>query len=621
MISENILKVITEAQQIYNEPGFSSPSLTDEQFDALVDLYENKKQIKLNLIGSRPSERVVELPYSMPSLDKIKGKKAPDELNRFINKHSNSLRSESNFVTESNFVIEDKLDGISILLVYTPDELKIYNRGDGINGQDVSFISNEIKFPDIKENIAIRGELILNRSVFEELQETMVATSTNKMKKARTLVSGAINKKNASNSILSKCHFYAFEIISNIDTPINNFKRLMEYGFNIPFYTILNPTIASLTDILDFRRKESPYEIDGLVIVSNQAIPFSNVNENPKHKIAFKIDTVVISIVSNIEWGLTSRYGYLTPVIHIEPIEILGSEVSKASGHNGRYIVDKQLGIGAVVEITLSGDIIPQVQNVIVPSANIPHPPVPYHWNENGVEVIVDNPNSYPQVQIEIISSFLNHLGIKSCGIKTIEKIFYGAGIQKIDQFISLQENQIAHLDRLGDKSASNICTEIKKGISNATYPKLMAATGIFGEGIGESRFEDFIIAFPSWKYVDITAEDIEKVSGFGPIMAVKISTNLMEFKEWFWSHPVFGFLENQVIKDFKQDLKGQVIVFSGFRDDTMEEMLKRRGAVIPSSLRKDTTILFVKSLSETSSKITEARSRGIRILEKTQTI
>jgi len=615
---DQVYQLITKCQEKYNNGSVSEestsvpeyPEYTDAEFDALVDFYEQGTGKKVNLIGSRPSERVVELPYVMPSLDKIKGKNVEKDLNKFLERYPAPV------------LIQDKLDGISILAVYENNNLKIYNRGDGQYGQDISYISDYINFPRISHTMVVRGELIMHKSDFENLQETLTNT-TNKMKKARTLVNGAITKKDASSSLLKYCRFYAFEIVYNTvisSTPEYNIHQLREYGFDVPFSEVITtPTVNSLTDILTTRREEAPYEIDGIVLISNIPMIYSSENENPKHKIAFKIDTLVISKVLNIEWGLTSRYGYLTPIIHIEPVDILGSEVCKASGHNAKYIMSKQLGIGALVEVTLSGDIIPQVANVLISSPNIPAPSIPYHWNESGVEILVNDLNIYPEIRIQSIASFLTHLSIKCCGVATITKIFYGANIQTIDGFLVMKEVQISHIAGLGDKSASNICAEIQKGIKNATYPKLMVGTGIFGEGIGEQRFSDFIEAYPSWKYSDVTVEEVERIPGFGPIISQKIATFLPDFKEWFWNRiTLFGHLEGQKNKiEGPMDLKGQIIVFSGFRDDTLKTQLENRGAKVPTSLTKSATMLIVKSLTEPSTKMTEAQTRGIPIVEK----
>jgi DNA ligase (NAD+) len=215
-----------------------------------------------------------------------------------------------------------------------------------------------------------------------------------------------------------------------------------------------------------------------------------------------------------------------------------------------------------------------------------------------------------------MISSFLDSLAIKNVGIKTIEKIFYGAQIQTVEGFLTLQEEQIASLPGLGTKSSQNIVAEIKKGIANATYPKLMAASACFGEGIGDTVCSTFIEAFPNWKYMEISPEMIKEIKGFGGTRSEQLSKGLITFKEQWFGHPLFLHLEETPIME-NQDLKGQTILFSGFRDEDLKIKLERRGAKVPGSFVKTTTMLVVKSKNESSSKITEAQKHNIPIYTK----
>ena len=602
---EDLKSIIDKSQKEYNDPGNQNIILDDSEFDAIVEYYEQKTGQNYTTIGSRPSERMVQLPYPLPSLNKIKGKNAAAKLQSFLEKYP-------------NIVILDKLDGISVMIVYSSiEEPKAYLRGDGVEGQDVTYIIDYIELPRLKEDIIVRGELILHKNTFAYIQETMISNS--KLKKSRNLVNGALTHKDATKSILSETIFYAFEIISSMPQEVQ-LQKLQKYGFHIPFFQVNHlTTIDELTNILNQRRINALYEIDGIVISSNESINYSLVNENPKHKVAFKIDTLVVSQVIDIEWGLTSRYGYITPIIIIEEVDILGSDVSRISAHNAEWFFSKKAGIGAIVKVTLSGDIIPYLVDIIIPSEKYNLPNIPLRWSTKGEgkELMIINPYSFPEVHIAIISSFLDNLAIKNTGVKTIEKIFYGAQIQSVEGFLTLQEDQIASLPGFGAKSAQNIVSEIKKGIANATYPKLMAASGCFGEGIGDTVCSSFIEAFPNWKYAEITSEMIEEIKGFGSIRADQMSKGLVAFKEQWFGHPLFLHLEHVTPIIESQDFKGHTIVFSGFRDENLKMKLEKRGAKIPASFVKTTTILIVKSKSESSSKITEAQKNKIPIYSK----
>ena len=600
-----ILENILNAQKEYNELGNENIKYTDEQFDSLVDFVEAETGKELNLIGMKPSERVTKLPYPMPSINKASSKNTVKFLEDFTSKF------------ECEMIISDKMDGISILCVYEDGNLKIYNRGDGIYGQEITYISKYINFPKIKDNISVRGELILDKKDFNYIQENM-KSDKNKTRKARNLVNGSIFRKNDTNTILPYCKFYTFEIVNKELTPEEHIIQLNEYGFMTVSYSIVQfINYEIMKELLFQRRNNAFYEIDGLIICPNIKFPYPIENENPKNKIAFKINTNVVTQVTNVEWLLTSRYGVLNPVVHVTPVNILGSDVSKFTGHNARYILENKLGIGAIIMICLSGDIIPQLVMTITASENYPPVPYNYHWNSSNIEIVINDLN-HPDIKIQEIYMFFNHLKVDGFGVKTIEKIYKNTNLRTIDDFIGLKSEDIKNIQGLGEKSAINIYEEIQKGIKNATYASLMAATGFFGEGIAKDRFQLFIDSFPQWIYCDILPEMIEGIKGFGKILSNQISSNLPIFKEWILERP-FLMNQNKIIVEINQDLKGQVVVFTGFRDDDLQYNLEKRGAKVKNSFTKDITIIVVSDINSNSSKIQKAKENpNIKIVLKT---
>ena len=600
-----IKEIIINSQKEYNKPD-EDIKFSDEEFDSLLNYYENSTDEKLNLIELNQCDRMVDLPFPMASITKSKPTIVDNTLhiNKFI------------FEYPYEMLIEDKIDGLAILLVYNRGILKIYGNGNDKNqGQDLTYLSDYISFPIINEDIAVRGELVINKSNFLFLQETL-SNDKIKMKKARNLLSGCFKRKDNVSEIFSQSTFYAFEILNELLTPEEHIFKLKNYNFSTVFYQkITDITYDNMKQLLEERKKDALYDIDGLILIPNIPIAYPDDNKNPKNKIAFKVNKVGITKIKDIEWCLTSRYGVINPVIHIEPIELLGSDVSKVTGNNAKYIIDNQLGIDAIVEICLSGEIIPKIEKVIIPSTNYPSVPFLYHWNSTNVEIIINDLN-HPQIKIQEIHSFLNHLNIKSCGIKTIEKIYNNTNIRDIDGFLRMKSNQISMIDGLGIKSSSNICEEISKGIKNFTYSKLMAASGIFGEGLSEERFELFIDFYPNWMYIDIDEEQIKNINGFGPILSKKIAVNLLKFKEWLFEHPEFISLSRNN-ENVERDLVNEIIVFSGFRDDEFKYKLESRGAKVKSSFVNDTTILIVKDITENSSKIIKAKNLGVKIIGK----
>jgi NAD-dependent DNA ligase len=599
-------KVIEKAQEDYNEPGNEDIFLEDEDFDAILSFYEEETNTTYTKIGSLPRDRLTNLPYPLPSINKIKGKENEIKLKAFETKYP------------GYFVITDKLDGICCCLVYSENNSpKAYNRGNGEQGQDISFIFEHLKLPTIQEDLVVRGELILHQETFSKLQEEFYGSSL-KMKKARTLLNGALIRKDLTNSILSHCHFYAFEILNQSLSQEDQLKLCLKYNFRIPFYTIVKNINNNLCqEFLKIRRYEAPYAIDGIVIASNNVFPIMTVNENPKHKVAFKIDSVAVSRVLNIEWNLSSRFGYLTPTIIIEPVEILGSDISRFTGNNGKWIYENHVGIGAVVKVSLGGDVIPTLSEVLIPSKEIGFLPYPCEWSQkgNGRELQVIDYLSYPEIQILKIYHFLRVLEVKDCGLETIRKI-YNADNLNYNSFLNLQIDKISKIEGLGILSATKIIEEIKNAVQRLTFPKIMYASDILGEGIGEIQCFNYIKHFPSWLHVDYSKEEITEIKGFGPVLSEQFALKIPLFKEWYWQHSIFHHLHLAVKKiATTNDLDGYIFVFSQFRDENLKKECEERGAIVKDNWVVKCTHLIVRDISSSNSKIQQAITKKILIL------
>lgn len=609
----NIKAIIDLNQKKYNELGEENLQLTDDQFDGLVSYYENKTGENYNAIGYKPDSDAVKLSIVLPSLDKAtEGKNAQKELEDFIAKKKGGI---------SSYVITDKLDGNSILLEYdSKGDIKAFSRGDGEYGQDISHILEYITVPRELANLKIRGELICHKDVFERIRQENIVKG--KMKKIRNFVNGCIGRK-IGREILCNCVFYAYEIIeAACACQENQLSKLVNLGFNIPEFKVVdgNFILESFLriDYLKSRKELAPYEMDGIVITENISYKYSDINVNPSYKIAFKINTVVVTKVKNIRWQCKSRYGYLTPIVEIDEVNILGSDVNNLTGNNAQWLYDHHLGIDALIEVTVGGDIIPTLVSVLYGSDN--YPPISFDckWSTKGnCKELMLNDTNIDSVHINNIYSFFNILGVKYLGRTTVDKIYTSTDIRSIDKFLKMKPDEIINVEKLGLKSATKITDNIKKCVMNTTYPVLMRATGIFGEGIAENFCERFISAFPDWNLKVITENEILKIDGFGPVLSKQFADNLETFKYWFWNHPQFHYLENieelfetSIVKN----MVGEIVVFSGVRSTELEKELQKRGAQIKSSFVKATTILIVKDKNSTSSKVEEARKKEIKI-------
>lgn len=627
IISEDEFKTELERlQELYTN---DEPEISDQEFDYLAELYLQRFGKKFNQVGAIPRGEVEVLPYPMPSLDKIKGKNSLKDLKKFLSKFP------------GNKIIEEKLDGFSLLYTSFDNIQNLYTRGDGFNGQKLNHLLPYLNLPKNKKyNFAIRGELMLSKIEFENYKLTENALkSKNKLKKIRTLVNSfSTSKNNINYDLLEKCDFIAYEII-HIEkikngkilklTHFEQLEFLKNNGFNIPWYKELNTDnpekfLKKLEKYLIKRTQESNYEIDGLVI--NQTEETENI-----HKIAFKIDIIVEAEVINVEWNISSKDGKICPVVIIKELNILGSDINNISGHNARFIFDNKIGKGTKLLISLGGNIIPTIvdikekcedENLIYPNLS----PSKYEWNNNRVHFVMKNASANEEVKKAKISYFCKHLGIKNMGDATINTLFE-SGYTSLKKILKMKPEDIEDLERFGKKIAKKICTNIKNAITDQELYKIMTASCIFGQGLAESRFKEILTALNIRSLQDLKnlseeenlVEKIMEIKGFAEITASQFATHLEEFISFMEKHKQITIKPNT---NNNQQFTGEkkVIVFSDIkRDSEFKLELQNKGYEIAENVTKKTTILIVSSLDSSTNKTKLAEKYGIQILTLSQ--
>ena len=373
----------------------------DFQYDILKDLIaEIEGKNYIHSIGSkvREDDNRVKLPVWLGSLDKIK----PEDKNKL-----NNWIAKNNF---ENYIVENKLDGVSCLYECKKGNVKLYTRGDGSIGADITHLLEYIKnIPKVKIDIMIRGELIMKEKTFKSKYSDTVANS-------RNMISGLVNAKSLRIGLYD-VDFVAYEIISNEDyqsNPSKQFNMLEHLGFQVVSNKIINKTelnVEKLSEILIYNKSLYEYEIDGIIIQPDEKY-IRNLKDNPKYAFAFKINTFVEALVEGVEWNI-SKYKLLKPRIKIKPVNLNGVNINYASGSNAKNIFDNSIGKGAVVKLTRSGDVIPYIFDVIKAAEFPDMPTISYKWNENKVDIIVeDDENNISD--IKMISSFFSVMGIKN---------------------------------------------------------------------------------------------------------------------------------------------------------------------------------------------------------------
>jgi len=600
---KQLVSMMTTANILYRN---HQPIMTDNEFDILEDYIAKKypsTQV-LQEVGAPVERNKVTLPYQMASMDKIK----PD---------TNALHNWTQKYT-GPYVLSCKLDGVSGLYTTEGKEPKLYTRGDGKVGQDISHLIAFLRLPKEK-GIVIRGEFIILKSTFETKYKDSFAN-------ARNLVAGIINHKGVDEKT-KDVSFVAYEVIKPDLTP----SKQMEYLGGLNIECVLNKSVAKITnellsETLVTWRKDYAYEIDG-VIVTNDKI-YERKTGNPDFAFAFKMvlsEQIAEAKVVDVIWT-PSKDGYLKPRVQIEPIHLGGVKIEYATGFNGAFIKDNNIGVGAIVELIRSGDVIPHIRNVVTPAEEPKMPEVPYKWNSTHVDVMLEDITANETVKEKNITGFFKGIGVDGLSSGNISRIVH-AGFDSVPKIINMSIDNFLQVEGFKIKMATKIHDGIREKLKAASIVTLMSASNIFGRGFSEKRLELIIEKYPDILLSEETNEElIHKISEIKG-MAKKSAEAFVEKIDDFTDFMEDAGLEDKLYEGLNSNEKesaiidkghplfGKSIVMSGFRDASIQESLKKVGANLSTSVSKNTFIVLVKDKNDDTGKILEARNLGIPLM------
>jgi len=598
---KQLVEFLLNADKYYYNTG--EPLITDDRYDEIKEHLRaiDKKNAYFKRVGADVDNKV-KLPYYLGSQDKIKDD--PKILNKWIAKYNDP----------KSYIISEKIDGISCLVVYKSGDIKIYTRGDGYYGQDIThikdYINGIISTKIQKQDIVVRGELIISRENWEKIKH--------EGSNARNLVAGLINSKILKKDLLKFIDFIVYEIIKGSSTNLDDLKK-----FNVVKHKeVKDISIDFLYNLYKDWKEKSKYEIDGLIVKHNSNYKLK-AGENPKYSFAFKslnMQKQVEVVVNDIEWNI-SKDKYLKPIIKFNEIVLNGVKIKQATGFNADFIVKNKIGVGSRIVIIRSGDVIPHITEVLSPSLNNKPlmPDLPFIWNKK--DIILDDIKKNREQDIKIFSSFMKALNIKGIYEGIITKL-YDASYDTLEKIITISKDDLLKIDGIKEKSANNII-EALKDIYKKNCLEIMFASNILGRGLGERKLKLLIDAYPyicenQEKALKLTKEDIIKIDGFGDITADAIIKNLKAFLDFYNSI----FTSKDVIKkdEYQEELindkyKDNTYVFSGIRDKNLEKIIIASGGKISNIVNKKTTLLIVKSLDDSTVKVETSKKYNIPII------
>ena len=620
---DQLSKIILYAsKKYYNETSVMS----DDEFDFLVDELKKRdpKHPTLSKIGA-PLPKVTEikkvkLPFHMGSMDKYKLSDTK-QFDKWLAKY------------KGPYTISDKLDGVSALYYYEDGVAHLYKRGDEQMGSDISFLIPYIpslnKLKEFKEKkLAVRGELIISLDNYD----AFTGDKTN----PRSMVAGLTNKKTIDPNITKLIDFVGYEMISPREIHTYQLKYIDKYGF-ITVHHSLQKTITfeKLIELLQDRKKTGKYECDGIIITDDN-LHHINKSDNPEYAFAFKElpekNTAECKVIE-IEWNV-SKDGYIKPTVLIEPIQLSGVTIKRATGFNGKFIQDNKIGVGTIIQIVRAGDVIPHIEKVIkATKADMPN--FPYKWNETNVDIILDesknkNKDIIREHKISELTYFATHMNMKFLNEQTIGKL-YDAGFDSIIKILTVTKDDLLTLDNFKETMANKIYETIQKSIQDIDILIFAHASNIFGHNFGSRRLKKIFEIYPKvlvWiknKNQEEIINSIKEIEGFEESLSGQFAEKIVEFDKLVNKLPANIKSKVQEYKnhvEIVEDKKvsGKTFVFSDFRNKEWEEYIESHGGKISSSVSSKTSYLVTTQEAidaGTNSKVKKAIEANVDIVSK----
>lgn len=600
------------------------PLISDEEYDKLVKEYEGLYgKYKPNSMAGL-TINVVDLPSYAPSLDKIKKRK---ELDKYTKKFP------------PPHVVMDKVDGMSIILHYNANGLKIYTHSTGgYKGSDISHLADYINVPkNIKDNVEIRGELAVTMDVFakyEQIKNEKGDIVKDGYTSPRNMVSGLVlAKNNIKYDIIKQLVYFAFEIKKELCMS-DQLRLLQDMGFTVPDNTLEeNITFEKLTKELKIKTNVPR---DGKVLCSN--VYYKDVTKGlPKHKIAFKIqsDTKQVT-VTEVIWEESPKLK-LKPRIKYESVVIEKGNCTGVTAYHAKFIKDNNIGPGTI--LLISRDIVPDIVEVIQGTiASMPKGK--YKWDKTNTNIIIEMNDN---VRIKRIYTFFKVLEVKYLGEKTVKKLYEG-GIKTIREFLDLTVDKLCKIDGFQETGAKRIIHSLGGVYKNATLAKVMVGSCLFPNF--DTKIQDILNIVPRAFNIligdninDLTEEEIQTVPGI-KTLAQPFLDGIEPFKMFLETIPT---IKEAIIKNYRNNavtltveennndygdiftpplimpeintnvLTGLVIVFSG--DKKLTEKAKSMGAVVDKGVTKRTTLLVIEDTTSMTTKQVKCIKDGIKIM------
>ncbi|MFV0472501.1 MAG: NAD-dependent DNA ligase LigA [Paludibacteraceae bacterium] len=657
-VREQILSLRKKLEQYnYNYYVLNTPTVTDFDFDKkMQQLQELETKYPEFFDSNSPTQRVgsdinvsfkqIKHQYPMLSLGNTYSE---GEVRDFYERVKKGLNDSFELVCEL------KYDGVSISLIYENGELQTaVTRGDGEKGDDVTTNVKTIRTVPLKllgddffEKFEIRGEILMPWTVFENLNHKRESQGEPLFANPRNAASGTLKMQNSGEVAKRRLDGYFYSLLGEnlpSDKHYENLQWAEKWGFKVSDATKLCVNLEEVIAFInywDVERKNLPVATDGIVIKVNSLIQQKSLGftaKSPRWAIAYKFQAEKAITRLNSVTFQVGRTGAVTPVANLEPVQLSGTVVKRASLHNADIIQSLDLHMGDMVFVEKGGEIIPKITAVDLTARKNVGEKVEFIKNcpECGVELVrfedetayycPNENNCPPQIKGKMIH-FVSRkaMNIDGLGEETINLLYQNALLNNISDIYKLQVSDLERLERLGTKSAQNIL----KGVENSKtipFERVLFALGI--RFVGETIAKKLVTAF---KNIDnlakatfeelVSTEEIgEKIAEsvinyFSEIANIEVIEKLKSVELQFSISK-----ENMQLKSNVLDGKSIIIsgTFSEYSRDEYKVIIEQHGGKNVGSISGKTSFILAGE-NMGPEKLKKAEKLGVKIVSEAE--
>ncbi len=638
----------------YNYYVLDKPNITDAEYDQMYNELENLEKAHPEWITSdSPTQRIGD--QLLEGFTKVEHAEAMYSLGNAFNEEEVGAfiqRVQNQTEQEVEFMVECKIDGLAIALTYENGTfVRGATRGDGTVGEDITTNLRTIRSLPLKlkepVSVEVRGEAYMPKDVFKQLNDEREETGEVPFANPRNAAAGGLRQIDPKAVSKRRLNMFLYSALYNDDFDVESQAELFEQLQYLGFRTNpLRKLCKNQTEVMDFihqieeERHDLPYEIDGIVIKVNDVALQQQLGytvKAPRWAIAYKFKADIAETKLNeVEWTV-GRTGVVTPTAVMDPVQLAGSTVQRASLHNVDLIETLDVRIGDTVEIHKAGDIIPEIVSVVMSQRPEDSQPLPIpttcprcdaelvRMNEE-VALRCVNPLCPAQKLAKMIHfSSRNAMNITGLGDKIMEHLINQALVSDPSDLYTLEQEDFLTLPNTKEISATKYQNAIEESKSNS-LERLLFGLGIRHVGSKAARLI-------SEKFRKIEAiqkasiEDIETIDGIGPMISQAIveyfdmdesNELILRLQEAGVNTDYLGIVPEEI--DLKDNFfANQTVVLTGSMETLTRGEAKKRlenlGAKVTGSVSKNTNYLVAGEAA--GSKLTKAQELGIAIMNE----